>query len=799
MARSKNDRAGRLYLFPKGRPPGSDPAQRSGPTLSTLTAVRLFLLLIVVAAVGYLLMPGMVFFPADLKLGEISPRTLIVPAELEIRDDRTIRERQQRAEEEVPAVYDFDQRAIERGEERITTAFEAYRRLTTDASGSNLAQRLQERERVFQNSLAISLSPRSLQTLRSAAFEPETERISRQVFHEVMGLGIAPDRAALLAEEPKGILIRIVGEKKESYQRDLRSILDLREAEKAVRDRTVAAFGGPNDRVQLVTEIVTRLLTPNLTFNRSETESRKLEAVAALSPLFYRVRKGDVIIRAGERVSEAHLPVLQAIQRHQRGMAVAQAVSGLTMIIVMLLAMFTLDLHRYRATLLRDIGKLGLLATLLVGTLALTRFSQFLLRAFLDKFPQIDPSAINFAIPVAVGAMLASLFFDVHISLIFATVASLLIGVMFPEEPLFILYAFVGGVVAAFAVSRCRRRNDLLKAGLLVGLANFVMVVAIDLFLDRLGGFKGLYDLGFALGGGLMVALVGSAVVPVLESLFSITTDVRLLELLDLNQPLLRQLLLTAPGTYHHSMLVSSLAESAAEAIGENALLARVSCYYHDIGKMLKPEYYVENQPTSFNRHDRLSPSMSALVLSAHVKEGVDLARRHKLPPAIIEIIPQHHGTRLIKYFYEKAVRNHDPSLPPVNEEDFRYPGPRPQSKIAAIVMLADGVEAASRVLSDPTPARISNLVDKIMTGIFLDGQLDGTDLTLKDLHKIKESFTKGLTGIFHHRIEYPGMPLGAYAPSDEHLDRKPTEKTESRPAETEIAGRKDPGESRPY
>jgi putative nucleotidyltransferase with HDIG domain len=241
-----------------------------------------------------------------------------------------------------------------------------------------------------------------------------------------------------------------------------------------------------------------------------------------------------------------------------------------------------------------------------------------------------------------------------------------------------------------------------------------------------------------------------------LEYVFKITTDISLLELLDLNQPLMKSLMITAPGTYHHSVIVGNLVESAAEAVGVNPLLARVSSYYHDIGKIKMPEYFVENQSNAPSKHDKLTPHMSSMIIINHVKEGVELAKQSKLPQSIIDIIRQHHGDALITYFYQKAKGLAQENSTSVDE--YKYPGPRPQSRVAALVMMADALEASSRVLNDPTPARIAALVDKIINHIFLEGQLDQCELTLKDISEIKKRFSYILTGIFHKRIDYPGF-----------------------------------------
>jgi hypothetical protein len=253
-----------------------------------------------------------------------------------------------------------------------------------------------------------------------------------------------------------------------------------------------------------------------------------------------------------------------------------------------------------------------------------------------------------------------------------------------------------------------------------------------------------------------VVAII-SLFLPVLETLFKITTDISLLELLDLEQPLMKNLMIAAPGTYHHSIIVGNLVEAVAESVGVNPLFARVCAYYHDIGKIKMPEYFIENQLTGASKHEKLTPHMSSMILVSHVKEGVEMARQHKLPEPVIDVLSQHHGTTLITYFYEKAKGMPEGSGD-LSEAEYRYPGPKPQSRVAALIMIADAVEASSRVLTEPTPSRISALVDKIINHIFLAGQLDECDLTLKDIYEIRKRFTYILTGILHRRVEYPGF-----------------------------------------
>ena len=285
---------------------------------------------------------------------------------------------------------------------------------------------------------------------------------------------------------------------------------------------------------------------------------------------------------------------------------------------------------------------------------------------------------------------------------------------------------------------------------------------------------RGSHDMAAGFLGAVIVSIIVSVTLPFFETLFDIATDIKLLELLDPNQPLLKELVYKSPGTYHHSIVIGNLAEAAAESIGENPLLARVGAYYHDVGKIRKPEYFIENQRISENKHDRLMPSMSSLIIASHVKDGVEVAREHKLPSEVIEIIQQHHGTSLITYFYQKA-KDLQPFVK-IAEEDYRYSGPRPRTKVAAIVMLSDSVEAASRTLEDPTPQRIQALTNSVITRIFLDDQLSMCDLTLMDLRVIARSFNLILTGIFHHRIDYPGKEFSGEKKHSEHQDKKQPE-----------------------
>jgi putative nucleotidyltransferase with HDIG domain len=300
-----------------------------------------------------------------------------------------------------------------------------------------------------------------------------------------------------------------------------------------------------------------------------------------------------------------------------------------------------------------------------------------------------------------------------------------------------------------------------------------------------------LWNMGAGMIGGLLAALVTQSFAGWAETIFGYVTDIKLLELSSLNHPLLRELIVRAPGTYHHSHLVGALAESACQAIGANGLFARVASYFHDIGKMTKSAYFVENQGKTENRHETLSPSMSALIIQNHVKDGIELAHKYRLPQPIVDIIPQHQGTKLIRYFYSKAKDQEKPAVSTVNEKDYRYPGPKPQTREAGVILLSDSVEAATRALPDKSPTKVRAIVEKVINMNFTDGQLDECELTLRDLHDISDSFTKILTGIYHKRIEYPDLPASRKERQGIHeeQDRNPQSEPLSNPNAEETPG----------
>lgn len=429
---------------------------------------------------------------------------------------------------------------------------------------------------------------------------------------------------------------------------------------------------------------------------------------------------------------------------------------GICLLVGLLLGSLCLYIWTLQPKPLRQPKNLFLLASVMLLTVAVARTSVLFLPSVHQTLPDVPAGALEYTIPVAIGGLLLAILFNSRLAFAGALAISILAALLAADGFRFFLFSLVSSLAAIFALVGRKDRTILLKAGVAVGLANLYSIFVWSLLAgstERLG-----FELLCGLVGGLLVAMLSLGLLPLFEYLFEVATDFRLLELCNVNHPLLKEMILKAPGTYHHSVMVGTLAEAAAETIGANAMLCRVGAYYHDIGKITKPSYFVENQSSARNQLEKLDPNLSSLVVVSHVKAGIELGRTYGLPSAVLEMIPQHHGTRLTLFFYHKAKDTEDSDQGEVHEEKFRYPGPKPQTKEAAILMLADAVEAASRTIADPTPGRFQALVAKIVNAIVVDGQLRECELTFSELRLIEESFVRILCAIYHRRVEYPGF-----------------------------------------
>ena len=492
-----------------------------------------------------------------------------------------------------------------------------------------------------------------------------------------------------------------------------------------------------------------------------------------------------MIVREGDRITPDQLKRLGALQDENSVGSLWRKASGILLSCFILIYFVHTFARRNIRKYQPENRDLLFLATIFVVQILALKVSIFIATALGSAFPYVEQNAYYYLFPFAVGTMLVRVVLNSEVSLVFAILSSILTAVLFGNSFAVLIFAFLTSLSGAHWVRHVTERSSLFRAGLRLGLFNVVLLFALHLTTSRPFDLQLLYKLGFGFTGGLAAAVMVTGIVPLVESLFRYTTNIKLLELANMNNPLLRDLMVQAPGTYHHSIIVGNLAEAAAENIGVNPLMVRVAAYYHDVGKIRKPQYFIENIGAQENRHDKLAPSMSALILMAHVKDGVEMARESRLGKALTDIIRQHHGTSLMKFFYDRAKSKADPEVEQIDERDYRYHGPKPQTREAALIMLADAIEAASRTLTDPTPARIQGMVQKIINNIFIDGQLDECELTLKDINNIAKSFKLVLGGIFHYRVDYPEpvskersieKPTGSL---NEDRDRKSTEEPE--------------------
>jgi len=500
-------------------------------------------------------------------------------------------------------------------------------------------------------------------------------------------------------------------------------------------------------------EVLQAFVSPNLIFDAARTQERREAAARLVSPNRYVVLENQKIVDANERVTAEHLEMLRALaeekfrRRYEDPYAPYLQTFSAALLSGLIVSLLLTYLRAFRPSLFPRTGVILLFGILLV------------IPACVASYLAATPGLSHLYVPVALSAMLTALLFDTELGVVVAALSALLCGVTLNSLQATVVSALCG-VVGSYSVRRVRHRHHFNRSIIYLTLTYAVLIVALRGFLytysDPADYFR---QMGRELVPGLVMGVLTPVLTlglsPVFENLFGIVTPITLLELSDLNRPLLRTLATRAPGTYTHSVIVANLSEAAAEAINADALLARVGCYYHDIGKMVRPQYFVENQ-SGENPHDELQPQMSALVLISHVREGVQIAEQEGLPEVIVGLIPQHHGTSEISYFKHRALERG--LKDEVRDEDFRYPGPRPQTREAGIIMLADSVEGAVRSLKERSPSRIKGMVRTLIEGKFTSGELDECDLTLKDLHRIEQAFLPILMGMMHGRVEYPGQ-----------------------------------------
>jgi len=507
---------------------------------------------------------------------------------------------------------------------------------------------------------------------------------------------------------------------------------------------------------EIVQELARLVILPNRFYDKQATEEAKLEAKQSTPAVV--IKQGEIVVRAGQLINQDIYDLLVEMELLKERKTYWPQLG-----VLLLAVLFTLALHGYGALTASNGGgqrrsNVQWLMLLLIFSLNLLLMHLVAL-TYNDQWPYI-----GYLAPVALGAMLVTLLLDLHLGFVSAFLFSLLASVILNvrQESLFDFhYGFVAAVVsftAVLSIHRASQRSSILKAGIMVSLFGAVAVLALGMIAEQQDRIQLLQSLGFMLASGLLTAVLVIGLMPFFELTFGILSDLKLVELSNPNHPLLRKLLTETPGTYHHSVMVGNLAEAAAEAVGANGLLCRVGAFYHDIGKTRRPLYFIENQNGRENPHDKLDPTVSASIIVAHARDGAEMLKAYKLPKQIRDIAEQHHGTTFLKYFYYKARKQaqEEGVECPYTEDDFRYPGPKAQSKEAAIVGISDCVEAAVRSLNHPTVEQIEEIIRKIIKDRLDDNQFNECDLTLRELDKIAVSLKETVIGTFHSRIEYP-------------------------------------------
>ncbi|SYZ73820.1 putative 7TM receptor with intracellular metal dependent phosphohydrolase [Candidatus Zixiibacteriota bacterium] len=716
---------------------------------------KITILILATTLVAFLYPGENLFFPLDFpRKGEIAFEDIIAPFQVTVaKTPGEIKEEKDAAAGAIPVILEYDSQKVDSILARFTQFM-----ASVDSSARFLKQRQKNAGRTPAALDNVADSLRNALVLRFPFIDGNTigrllkignnQQIADVIFdilkNDIYFTGVIADATTLPDLKSRSIIVRI--DKREIFLvRD--KLLDLPRAYVSfladLNNRTIT----DSFDVDLYYDLGRHFIIPNLTLNAMEMESRRQAAIAEISPVAEVVPAGEVIARSGSRINDRQEKILEAMYKQKESLVKSQGwylplapVMARWLLILTAFLMLYLYLYYFHGQLFLSNPKV---------------FSLFLIYGLELVLIYFIGTRLNLSVylyPVAIFAALVTILFDAEVGIFNVFILALLLGVLHRFNFTIVLVTIVVGTVTCYSTQQVRHRSEFFRTIVYLSLTYVVLILLIESF--KVSPPDEIINLaGLGLVNGIVSPILTIGLLPIFESLFGFTTDITLLELSDLNHPLLKRLSLEAPGTYHHSIIVGNLAEAAAKSIGANSLLARVGAYYHDIGKMEIPEYFVENQLGIKSKHDALTPTMSAIILSSHVKKGRLLGEEADLPDEVLNFIEEHHGTMTMNYFLNKAkelgIEN-----PPI--DDFRYPGPKPRTRETAIVMLADTTEAASRTLANPKPARISTLVQNIINDRFQSGELEDCPLTLKDLADIRESFTQILIGVFHYRIEYP-------------------------------------------
>jgi putative nucleotidyltransferase with HDIG domain len=756
----------RLKLFkpppPRPKDDGEDPEPRDRPAGFWKRLVRhpFFYLIIFVSVLAYFLTYVPPRSLAKIETGEIAAADIVSPVDLTIEDTETTAKRKAAAAEAVLPVYVFDENSFLNSEEKIRQFFAFGReRLKTGGPAATAA----ELQSAVSERFGLDVQAGELESLIKASFSSEIEETLVSLIGKVSSQGIIVSKDLFIRREPERGFQLIRGQGNEKLTR-VDDVLDVKEAQGRFASEA-DALEIPARHKRILVGLADLLLSPNISYDNLETESRKNMARNREETVFYTIKKGKVIVRKGDEATADNIKQIAAINLNIKGTRdwVVHLVGAFLLFALLFVTLwyFLKSLLKFRAALkiFRMMG-LHLVFGLLIYKLAVflsTLFSQ------VSRIPVLtDVEVYRYAFPFQFGVILFAFLTNSTVTLIFTVLNSILVGYLFQGNFQLMLFSFVGGLAAVYGIRfyRKQKRTSALRAGLFViGPTNVFLVIVFELITERISSptiFA--TEIGMGLLGGVLSAALAFVLLPIVENAFGFVTSTKLLDLTNSDLPIFRRMAMEAPGSYHHSLIVSALAEKAAEEIGLDVMLVKAGSLYHDIGKVKRPEYFIENISRNPDLHKDMAPSLSSLVIINHVKEGVELARKLKLPKKIREIIEQHHGSTLVRYFFHKAKEVYNPDMQKIEEENYRYAGPPPQSKEAALIMLADSIEAASRTVKTASRESLKRLIVEIFENFLQDGQLDNCDFSLRELRAIAASFHTTLYAIHHPRLDYPGF-----------------------------------------
>jgi cyclic-di-AMP phosphodiesterase PgpH len=682
------------------------------------------------------------------KPGDVLGRSIVAPADLTAIDRVETERRKAAARENTRSVFNFDSSRAETSVQSFRSAWEELQKQSTSGQKSPV--------------WSGEGGPAVAQTIISHNFsEADLERLTSLIREIGAGYIYDDDDADRLQQEI--VLVDVRNPAAQMIVPAPRTrMTSLSSARQSLELRIVNLQGWTSNQKTTLISALLPLIRPNVVLDETATAAARETEATRIPPVVISLKRNQVVAREGDTITPGILAQIAAIENTGHSGKPWHNFFGLLIVVVAVYwAAWKFAEHRSTGSLL-TLSKQKAFALVSSAILVQTALMKIGFTfgdsvAARMQAPFNDPVIWNFAIPFAAAALLVAMLVDTQLAFLAGIITAVFAGILAPSGMQKVLFAMVSCSAAIYGIGRYRERQSVTLAGLLVAGVNAIMAVALIAYSEQPLTFRTvLMATGCGVAGGLLTAVFAAGGLPINESFFGILTDVKLLELSNADLPVLGQLALRAPGTNQHSHAVGQLAEDACRAVGANPLLARIGALYHDIGKLAAPEYFVENQQGD-NPHDRLRPYQSAKIITSHVTYGSRLAKEIGLPGRIADFIPQHHGTRTLHYFLRKAQAQAKPN-DVVDESDFRYPGPKPQFKEAAIMMLADSCEAAARSLARPDPENIRAIVVKIVDAIISDGQLDECDVTLQELTTIREAMISALTAIYHARIDYPGF-----------------------------------------